>query len=101
MLPNTIRSRNPGAESDMPTLASAMLPDLRKYLRFIIHAFSSLCNLCVLCVSVVIGMCDTTTTETQRTQRLHRENSLPLKLRCPQNQSHDLRNRIRLVQLLQ
>src|SRR5688572_30969114 len=35
VLPNTTRSRNDGAESDMPILARAMLPDLRKYLRFI------------------------------------------------------------------
>src|SRR6185369_16249900 len=33
-----MRSRNDGAESDMPTLASATLPDLRKNLRFIIIA---------------------------------------------------------------
>src|SRR6476646_1592202 len=31
----TARWRKPGAESDMPMLANAMLPDLRKNLRFI------------------------------------------------------------------
>ena len=38
VLPITTRSRNAGAESDMPMLAKAMLPDLRKNLRFIITA---------------------------------------------------------------
>ena len=42
VFPKTTRSRNAGAESDTPMLASAMLPDLRKYLRFMIQLFLDL-----------------------------------------------------------
>src|SRR5258705_13748381 len=79
--PAIARSRNAGADKDTPTLASAMVPDLRKNLRFM---FQTLSRSALRSVRSQIS--------DLRSEISNR--SLPLKLRRPQDQSHHLRKRI-------